>query len=157
MKRKQKVTFSGHCFCRFFATEKRVFESRFFGCRIKIETEKQTRFFSVVLSFSCPRRPKTPIYLYENPVMDGHIDSFGTQQHSSSGSVRCCCCRGQTQHVYRLHSLQYYRQVLNLLMFQYWFPFMLRLSVTALPKMNSELTSLMRSMGLFFVFGVYYV
>ena len=44
-------------------------------------------------------------------------------------------------HVYLPHSLQYYRQVHNPLIFHYWFPCMLRLPVTPLPKMNSELTS----------------
>ena len=64
--------------------------------------------------------------------MDGQMDSFGLQQQqqrssssSGSGSVTCCCWHGQTQNVYLLHSLQYYRQVHNLLMFHNWFPCML--------------------------------
>ena len=47
--------------------------------------------------------------------------------------------RLNTSTSYLLHSLQYYRQVHNPLVFHYWF--MLRLSVTPLPKMNCELTS----------------
>ena len=43
----------------------------------KTETEKPTRFFSVVFFMSATS--KTPTYLYGNPVMDGHMDSFGTQ------------------------------------------------------------------------------
>ena len=82
-------------------------------------------------------------YMYGNPVMDGHMDSFDTQQQQRQR-------KGADVGVGRLntstyHSLQYYRQVHNQLMFHYWFPCMLRLSATPLPKMNSELTSMIHA------------
>ena len=49
--------------------------------------------------------------------------------------------RLNTSTSYLLHSLQYYRQVHNPLVFHYWFSLIWRLSVTSLPKMKSELTS----------------
>ena len=141
-------------------TESR-FIGRFFSVAQKTETEKPTQFFSVVF-FSCPLyNNRLQIYM-ETPLW---MDTWTASAHSSISSAAaaavygCCCWRGQTQHVNLLliQSLQYYRQVHNPLMFHSWFPCTLILSVTPLPKMNSELTSLMRSMGLFFVFGVYYV
>ena len=85
------------------------------------------------------------------PVMDGNMVSFGTHSSSSSSvrvlllawadSTRLPTTQSTVLHVYLPHSLQYYRQVHNPLIFHYWFPCMLRLPVTPLPKMNSELTS----------------
>ena len=74
--------------------------------------------------------------------MDGHMGSFSTQQQQQQQQQR----KGAVVGVGRLnvstyYSLQYYRQVHNPLIFHYWFPCMLRLSVTPLPKMNRELTS----------------
>ena len=75
--------------------------------------------------------------------MDGHMDSFGTQQQQrSSGSVRVLLLAwANSTRLPTTQSTVYYRRVHNPLMFHYWFPCMLRLYVTPLPKMNSELTS----------------
>ena len=75
--------------------------------------------------------------------MDGHMDSSGTQQQQQQQQRQR---EGAAVGVGRLntstyYSLHYCRQLHNPLRSHYWFPCMLRLSVTPLPQMNRELTS----------------
>ena len=90
--------------------------------------------------FSCPLRKKTPTYI----CMETRYHTWTASAHSSSssGSVRLLLLAwADSTRPPTTQSTVYYRQVHNPLMFHYWFPCMLRLSVTPLPKMNSELTS----------------
>ena len=73
--------------------------------------------------------------------MDGHMGSFSTQQQQQQQQRKGAVVGVGRLNVSTYYSLQYYRQVHNPLIFHYWFPCMLRLSVTPLPKMNRELTS----------------
>ena len=72
--------------------------------------------------------------------MDGHMDSFGTQQQQqrssgAGGSVRVLLLAwADSTRPPTTQSTVYYRQVHNPLMFHYWFPCMLRLSVTLCPR-----------------------
>ena len=82
--RKPKVGYFGRFFF-VFSQPKTDFLESFFRLPKKTETEKPTRLFSVVF-FSCPLRKKTSTSLHGNPVMDGHMDSFGTQQQQQRSS-----------------------------------------------------------------------
>ena len=134
------VGFSVVCF-RFFATETDVLKS-FLRCPKKVKQKNWLRFFG---RFFCsyPLRKKCLRICMETPLW---MDTWTASAHSSAAAAaaaaaeRCCGRRGQTQ-LNLLHSLQYYRQVHNPLVFHYWFSLIWRLSVTSLPKMKSELTS----------------
>ena len=58
--------------------------------------QPKTDVLKSVLFFLSPAQ-KTLTYMYENSVMDGHMDSFGTQQqqqeqHRSSSCSGISCC-----------------------------------------------------------------
>ena len=121
----------------------------------KTETEKPTvflgRFFShvpyvknVYISVWKPRYGWT----------HGQLRHTAAQQQQQQQQRKGAVVGVGRLNVYLLHSLQYYRQVHNPLMLNYWFSCMFRLSVNPLPKMNSEIRA---KMGLLFVFGMCYV
>ena len=116
----------------------------------KNETGKPARFFRSIF-FHVPY-VKTPTYLYGKPPLWMDTWTFGTQQQQQH-QRKCAVVGVGRLNTSTNYSLQYYRQVHNPLIYYYWFPCMFRLSVTPLPKMNSELRA---KMGLF-VFGLCYV
>ena len=149
MNRKPKVGVFGRVFFG-FATENRLYIVGFSVAQKNRNRKTDWVFFRSVY-FSCPLRKKSayvsvwkPRYGWTHGQLRHTAAAAAAQQQQQwrqrKGAV-VGVGRLNTSTSYLLHSLQYYRQVHNPLIFHYWFPCMLRLPVTPLPKMNSELTS----------------
>ena len=124
----------------FVETENRLYKIGFSVAQKK-RNRKNDFFFSVVL-FYVPVVKKCLHLSIETPSGMDTWTASHTQQQQQHQRQR----KGGVDNVGRLNTSTYYTlqccmQVHNPLIFHYWFPCILRLSVTPLPKMKREPTS----------------